>query len=246
MEELRDAPALLLLRQHALGEERSLGLVHGQSIIASRSAIATACVRVSASSFARMCRTWLFTVSWLMKSFAATSALDIPSARSWRISRSRGVSTSAWPCAGDELGHETRVDERLAGGDLLDRAQERLVRSLLEDVALGARLEPALQERALAVGGEDENADLGHELKHLLGRLEAVHVRHAEIHDHDVGASPLCEGDRRRAVRRLADDADARRARQCEAKALPNDLVVVRDEAGDLVGHGAILRRGLG
>ena len=53
-----------------------------QSIIASRSAIATACVRVSASSFARMCRTWLFTVSWLMKSFAATSAFDIPSARS--------------------------------------------------------------------------------------------------------------------------------------------------------------------
>ena len=34
-----------------------------QSMIASRRAIATACVRVSASSFARMCRTWLFTVS---------------------------------------------------------------------------------------------------------------------------------------------------------------------------------------
>ena len=38
-------------------------------MIASRSAIATACVRVSASSFVRMWRTWLFTVSWLMKSF---------------------------------------------------------------------------------------------------------------------------------------------------------------------------------
>ena len=43
-------------------------------MIASRSAIATACVRVSASSFVRMCRTWLFTVSCEMKSFCATSA----------------------------------------------------------------------------------------------------------------------------------------------------------------------------
>ena len=63
MQELGDPSALLLLGQHALREERSLGVLHGESIIASRSAIATACVRVSASSFARMWRTWLFTVS---------------------------------------------------------------------------------------------------------------------------------------------------------------------------------------
>src|SRR5207248_145855 len=60
-------------------------------MMASRSAMATACVRVSASSLARMCRTWLFTVSWLMNSCVATSAFDIPSARSWRIWRSRPV-----------------------------------------------------------------------------------------------------------------------------------------------------------
>ena len=71
-------------------------VVARQSMIASRSAIATACVRVSASSFVRMCRTWLFTVSWLMKSFEATSAFDMPSASSWRISRSRAVSMSVW------------------------------------------------------------------------------------------------------------------------------------------------------
>ena len=44
-----------------------------------------------------MWRTWLLTVSWLMKSFVATSAFDIPSARSWRISRSRVVSMSSLP-----------------------------------------------------------------------------------------------------------------------------------------------------
>jgi hypothetical protein len=57
VEELREAATLLLLREEPLGEERPLRVVCGQSIIASRSAMATACVRVSASSFARMCRT---------------------------------------------------------------------------------------------------------------------------------------------------------------------------------------------
>jgi hypothetical protein len=58
--------------------------------------MATAWVRVSASSFARMWRTWLFTVSCEMKSCCATSAFDMPSARSCRISRSRAVRIS-WP-----------------------------------------------------------------------------------------------------------------------------------------------------
>ena len=49
-----------------------------------------------------------------------------------------------------------------------------------------------------------------------------------------------------RAVGGLADHTDPRRARQGEAKALAHDLVVVRDEAGDLVGHWAILRRAIG
>jgi hypothetical protein len=47
-------------------------------MIESRSAIATACVRVSASSFVRMWRTWLFTVSWLMKSFAGDVGVRHP------------------------------------------------------------------------------------------------------------------------------------------------------------------------
>ena len=63
VEQLGEPAPLSLLGEDPLGEKRSLGVVGAQSIIASRSAIATACVRVSASSFARMCRTWLFTVS---------------------------------------------------------------------------------------------------------------------------------------------------------------------------------------
>ena len=116
---------------------------------------------VSASSLTRMCRTWLLTVSWLMKSRPATSALDIPSARSWRISRSRGVSESPPSRPWIRFGHQRRVDERLAGGDLVDGAQERLVRSFLEDVALGAGLEASREERPFAVGGEDDHGGVG-------------------------------------------------------------------------------------
>jgi hypothetical protein len=54
VEKLREPASLLLLRDDPLGEERPLGRVGAQSIIASRRAIATACVRVSASSFERM------------------------------------------------------------------------------------------------------------------------------------------------------------------------------------------------
>src|SRR4051812_41098571 len=68
--------------------------------------------------------------------------------------------------AGEERRHERRVDVALAGGDLLDRAQQGRVRRLLEDVALRAGLEPAAEQAALAVGGEDEDGAV----RHLLGQ----------------------------------------------------------------------------
>ena len=149
VEQLGEPAALVPLRAQPLARG-GVGRGFAQSIIASRSAIATACVRVSASSFARMWRTWLFTVSCEMKSCCATSAFDMPSASSCRISRSRCGEDLLAVAAGGERRHQRRVDERLAGGDLLDRSQQRLVRRLLEDVAARARLEAALEQRPLA------------------------------------------------------------------------------------------------
>ena len=111
-------------------------------MIASRRAIATACVRVSASSFARMCRTWLFTVSWLMKSLAGHVCIRHAVGEELQdLALARGEHLVLL-LAGEEGGHERRVDEALAACDLLDRAKERRVRRFLEDVALRARLEP--------------------------------------------------------------------------------------------------------
>ena len=52
------------------------------------------------------------------------------------------------------------------------------------------------------------------------------------------GPASLDERDRGRAVRRLTDHADVRRAGERQAQALAHDLVVVDDQAGDLVRHG--------
>src|SRR5438067_3001629 len=49
--------------------------------------------------------------------------------------------------AGQEGRHQRGIDVALARSDLLDRPQQRLVRRLLEDVTLSARLEPAAEER---------------------------------------------------------------------------------------------------
>ncbi len=101
---------------------------------------------------------------------------------------------------------------------------------LLEDVALRAGLEAAAEQAPLAVGREDEHGGLGQALAQDLGRLEAVHSRHADVHDHDVRTPPLCDRDRAGAVRGLPDDPDLRRAREGEAQAFAHDLVVVGDE----------------
>ena len=246
VEEEREPPPLVLLGGDQLfGEPCPFGRVvlGAQSMIASRNAIATACVRVSASSFARMWRTWLFTVSWLMKRRCATSAFDIPSASSWRISRSRPGQHVLAVLAAEERGHQRGVDEALAAGDLLDRADERLVRRLLEDVALGARLEAAREQRALAVGREDQHRRVGRSLGELLRRVEPVHPRHAHVHDHDVGPAALREVDRALPVARLTDHPDVGRTGQREAEALTDDLVVVHDQAGDLGGHEVMVSR---
>src|SRR3954466_11618032 len=114
-----------------------------------RSAIATACVRVSACSFEITRFVSDLTVSTLRPIRRATSSVWKPSASSWRISRSR--SDSGWGgagAAGEQLedlalalgqrlvavgavghqqrGGQRRVNERLAAGDGADRAQQVL------------------------------------------------------------------------------------------------------------------------
>ncbi len=142
------------------------------------------------------------------------------------------------PLPGDELGHEPRVDEGLAGRDLLDRAEQRLVRRLLEDVAARARLEPALEQRALAVRGEDEDGGPGHASRAITSVASSPSMS-------GMRRSMITTSGRRRSVSATADaPSDASpitriRGERESARRRPfaDDLVVVRDQAGDLIGH---------
>src|ERR671935_275125 len=106
--------------------------------------------------------------------------------------------------SGEEGRHQGGVDEALPGHDLLDRLQERLVRRLLEDVALRARLQAPAEQAPLAVRGEDQDRGVRDLLGQDLRRLEAVHARHADVHDHDVGLAPFRQRDGGGAVGSLA------------------------------------------
>ena len=244
VDQLGEPPSLVALGAKPLGERPAVGVVVGQSIIASRSAIATACVRVSASSFVRMWRTWLLTVSCEMNSWAGHVGVRHAVGEELQdLALARGEHVGAVAGLGQRR-HQRGVDERLARCDLLDRAQQRLVRRLLEDVATGAGLETALKQRALGVGGEDQDLGVGDAAHDLLGRLDPVHAGHPQVHHDHVGAAALGERDGGLAVGGLADDADVGRAEERKPKALADDLVVVGEEDGDLgcFGHAAILR----
>ena len=118
------------------------------------------------------------------------------------------------------------------------------MRRLLEDVATRTRLEAALEQSPLGVGGEDQDLGVGDEPHDLLGRLDPVHAGHPQVHHDHVGAAALGERHGGLAVGGLSDHADVGRAEEGEAKALAHDLVVVGEEDGDLgrFGHAAILR----
>ncbi len=134
-----------------------------------------------------MWRTWLFTVSWEMNSCAATSAFERPSARSCEdLSLTDRQDVRAAPAL-RERRHQSRIDERLARSDLLDRPEQRLVGRFLEDVPAGAGLEAALEECAFRVGGEDENLGVGDAPNDLLGRFDPVHPGHPQVHDDHIG-----------------------------------------------------------
>ena len=205
-------------------------------------AMATACVRVSASNLERICRTWLLTVSWLMKSLRGDVGVRHAVGQELQdLALARGEHVLAF--LRQERGHERRVDVAVAAGHLLDGAHQRLVRSLLQDVALGAGFEAAREEAALAVGGEHQHGRLGHLRGDLAGGLEAVDAGHAHVHDDDVGAPPAGERDCGAAVGGLTDDADVVRAGQRQAQPLTYHLVVIDNQTGNRLGHMCSTRR---
>ena len=76
-----------------------------------------------------------------------------------------------------------------------------------------AGLEPALEERPSLYAVKTSTRVSGTR-RDLLRRLDAVHLRHPQVHDHHVRPPAFRQGHGRLAVRCLADHTDVRRAEQ--------------------------------
>lgn len=82
------------------------------------------------------------------------------------------------------------------------------------------------------VGGED-----------ALSGLEAVELRHADIHHDDVGVKTRRLVDRLQPVAGFSDDVDVLLAREEHAEAGPNHRLVVGDEHPDRHGRSLLTGR---
>src|SRR6185503_3460248 len=67
----------------------------------------------------------------------------------------------------------------------------------------------------------------------LASRLEAVDIRHPDIHEHHVDPQTLSKVDRLPAVRGFSDYVDVRLRGEDHSEARPHELLVVRDQDAD-------------
>ena len=99
-------------------------------------------------------------------------------------------------------------EERVAGGDGPDRRDQLLGRVVLEHEAAGAGAERLVDVLVEVEGREDEDPRGRVGGEDAPGRLEAVELRHADVHQDDGRVEARRLGDGLVAVLRLGDDVD--------------------------------------
>lgn len=95
-----------------------------------------------------------------------------------------------------------------AGGDGAQRTKQLGVERVLAEVAVRARTQAFADVLALAVHGEDEDADVGLHFLEAAQALHAAHVRHGEIEKRDVDRGFRCLFERLLAVGCFGDDGE--------------------------------------
>jgi hypothetical protein len=103
-------------------------------------------------------------------------------------------------------------DERVAAGDDLDGVDELGGRGVLEEEAGCPGAERVVDVLVEVEGGQHEHGGaLAVRGEETARRFDAVHGRHADVHEDDVGARGGGEVDRLASVGRLADEGESRR-----------------------------------
>jgi hypothetical protein len=123
--------------------------------------------------------------------------------------------------------------QRLAGRHHPYPVGELTCRGVLEEEAGGARPQRLVHVLVEVERGEHQHLRRAVRGDDLPGRLDAVHLGHADVHQDDVRGQFTHPLDRVAAVHRLADDLDVRHRAQQDREALAHHHLVVRDQHAD-------------
>jgi hypothetical protein len=140
------------------------------------------------------------------------------------------VGGAGWGEPGELLDHpagDRGGQQRVPGGDHPDRADELLGRGALEQEAARACREGLIHVLVQVEGGQDHHPGPRARRQELLGGLQAVQVRHPDVHQHHLGPQPPGGGDRLDAVAGLAHHLDVGLGLQDHPEPRPDQLLVV-------------------
>ncbi len=124
-------------------------------------------------------------------------------------------------------------EKRLVLGKRLDRLDEQGVGFGFEDEAFRAGLENLPDHVIGLIRGEDEDLGAWQPPLDLLRRIEAVELRHAHVHHHNVGFEEKRLLDRLTAGRGDATNFPARLSFDDRARAFAHDVVIVGNKNSD-------------
>jgi hypothetical protein len=153
--------------------------------------------------------------------------------RGWLAGRRRCGEHGGEPV--EEAAGDARRDDGVAGVDRPDGGDQLLRRRILQEERAGARPQRLDDVLVEVEGGEDDDA--GH-VAVALGdgtprRLDAVELRHADVHQDDVGAGGLDQPQRLLAVARFADDRHVVLGLDDHSEPRAHEGLVVDDEDAD-------------
>ena len=146
---------------------------------------------------------------------------------SGRRSRGRSCAHLIEQTPGDRAG-----ERRLTVRDAVEERGDLLGRLALQQVARRAGADRREEVLLRARRGEHDDLALGRRVAEPRQRRQAVHARHREVEEDEIGLQPGGVLDRRLAVRRHADDVQAVRAEQRREGVAGQRMVVDDQDAG--------------
>jgi hypothetical protein len=138
---------------------------------------------------------------------------------------------------GQQTSRDLGVEQGAAGGNGAHGVREGAMVDVLEQVAAGARGDPAEHILLVAEGGEDDHGGPGPRLGEAARRLHTVHGRHHHIHQHHVGVEGANLGDRRDPVAGVAHHLNIGLAGEQRLDARADQGLVIDDQDADLLTH---------